>query len=81
MRVEDGAFIVLAGSTCAPTKEGWVPEARKNALIQDNTLMEDVICNSPSTAGWIVLGGSNNGWRMWKDGYGQPIDAHRKSDS
>lgn len=27
--VENGVFTVLQGSICAPTKEGWIPEARK----------------------------------------------------
>lgn len=81
MKIEDGVFIVLKGSTCAPTKEGWLPEKRRNAPIKDNILMADVNCNSPSTAGWIVLGGANNGWFVWSDSLGQPIDVYRKSYS
>lgn len=79
MKVENGVFIVLKGSTCAPTKEGWVPEDRRNAPIKDNILLADVSCNSPSTAGWIVLGGPNNGWFVWIDSKGQPIDVYRRS--
>lgn len=78
MRVEDGAFIVEKGSICAPVKEGWRPEARKAAIIEDNILQEDIVCNSPSTAGWIILGKANNGWLLWKDAEGQEIDAYRK---
>ena len=78
MRVEDGMFIVEKGSKCAPTKDGWIPEVRKNAIIHDNILLEDVECNSPSTAGWVVMGGSNNGWNIWKDEEGQPIDIYRQ---
>lgn len=78
MRVEDGTFIVEKGSICAPVKDGWVPEARKNAIIKDNILQEDIECNSPSTAGWIALGTSNNGWVLWKDDDGRPVDIYRK---
>ena len=77
MRVEDGLFIVEKGSICAPTKAKWIPEARKSAIIKDNILQEDVVCNSPSTAGWVVIGNANNGWAMWRDDEGQPIDIYR----
>ena len=78
MRVEDGTFVVLKGCTCCPTKDGWVPEARKNAPIENNILLDNISTNSPSTAGWIVLGHSNNGWTTWKDKNGKPIDVYRK---
>ena len=44
----------------------------------DGILQEDVVCNSPSTAGWIAMGQSNNGWAIWKDEDEQPIDIYRK---
>ncbi len=78
MKVEDGTFIVLKGSICAPTDKEWVPEARKSAPITNNILLADVIVNSPSTAGWVVLGKANNGWAVWKDANGNPIDNYRK---
>ena len=62
-----------------PTKDGWVPAARKNAPIKDGVLQDDVSTNSPSTAGWIVLGHANNGWVMWKDKGGNFIDVYRKN--
>lgn len=77
MKVEDGMFIVLKGSICAPTKSEWMPDARKNALIENDTLLEDVSCNSPSTAGWVVLGNANNGWTVWKNESGDSIDIYR----
>lgn len=77
MKVEDGIFTVLKGSTCAPTSSGWVPESRKSAPIIDSVLQDDVMCNSPSAAGWIVLGESNNGWFVWKDREGNAIDSYR----
>ncbi len=78
--VEDGIFKVLKGSVCAPTKPGFVPEIRKNAWIENNILMEDIVCSSPSTAGWIVIGRHNNGWVEWKDENGQKIDVFRNKE-
>ena len=80
MRVEGGAFIVEKGSICAPAKDGWMPEVRKSAVIKDNVLQEEVVCNSPSTAGWVAMGAANNGWTIWKDEEDQPIDIYRISD-
>ena len=77
MKVEGGMFIVLKGSTCAPTKAEWMPDARKTALIENGILLEDVSCNSPSTAGWVVLGNANNGWNVWKNESGDSIDIYR----
>jgi hypothetical protein len=77
MKVEDGMFTVLKGSICAPTKSEWMPDARKSALIENDTLLEDVSCNSPSTAGWVVLGNANNGWTVWKNESGDSIDIYR----
>ncbi len=79
MRVEDGAFIVEKGSTCAPTNRQWQPEARRNAIIRDNILQEDIACNSPSTAGWVVMGNATNGWAIWKDEKDQAIDMYRQN--
>ena len=78
MRVENGRFIVGKDSVCAPSQEEWNPEARRNAPISNNVLMEDVIAKSPTTAAWIVLGKRNNGWLMWKDKDGNLIDIYRK---
>lgn len=77
MKVEDGMFTVLKGSICAPTKSEWMPDTRKSALIENDTLLEDVSCNSPSTAGWVVLGNANNGWTVWKNESGDSIDIYR----
>ena len=77
MRVVNGRFIVEKGSICAPAKTDKVPEARKTAYIANNILQEDTECNSPSAAGWIVLGISNNGWINWKNEDEQPISIYR----
>ena len=78
MRVEEGVFTVLKGCACAPTKAEHVPEVRQNAPIENNTLLWDVSVDSPSAAGWIVLGYQNNGWMVWKNKDGHPIDIYRK---
>lgn len=79
MVVEDGSFIVKAGSKCLPVAEGvWTPEPRAAAPIVDGVLQADVICRAPSTAGWIALGCPNNGWLSWKDAEGKTLDEYRK---
>lgn len=79
MRVESGTFVVLKGCVCAPAKPGWIPEIRKTAPIINNILQDDIIANSPSAAGWIVLGHSNNGWTVWKDKNGLTMDSYREN--
>jgi len=82
MKVENGTFTLLKGSTCAPTgKSKWIPDSRKNALIIDNILMEDIECNSPSTAAIIAMGRSANGWTMWKNKDGNYIDIYRTAST
>ncbi len=60
MKVENGKFIVLKGSTCLECNKDWIPEARRIAKIENGILIEDIECKSPSTAGWIVLENANN---------------------
>lgn len=33
---------------------------------------------NPSSAGWIVIGKHNNGWKEWKDLQGNLIEKYRK---
>ncbi|MFA1014321.1 DUF4357 domain-containing protein [Dubosiella newyorkensis] len=77
MEVKDGNFIVLKGSTCAPSDQDRLPECRKNAQIKNNILQQNVICHSPSTAGSVVIGKAINGWKEWKDQSRQPLDIYR----
>lgn len=77
MEVKDGNFIVLKGSTCAPSDQDRLPECRKNAQIKNNILQQNVICHSPSTAGSVVIGKAINGWKEWKDQSKQPLDIYR----
>lgn len=79
MVVEGGDFTVKAGAVCMPSKEGvWLPEPRRTARIVDGVLQEDVACRAPSTAGWVVLGRANNGWKTWRAEDGSLIDKYRK---
>ncbi len=80
MKVEDGLFIVLEGSTCAPSaayQPQYILEILKNIPIKENKLPADVECNSPSMAANIVTGTSNNGWVVWKTKSGDPIGIYR----
>ncbi len=77
MKVTAGKFIVLKGSRCAPVDSSDVPKVRQDAIIENDVLVEDVECNSPSMAGWIPLGKANNGWFVWKNSDGKPIDTYR----
>ena len=79
MKVDKGKFIVLKGSICLPCDKDWMPESRRTAVIENGILMKDVECNSPSTAGWVVLGKANNGWLTWKTKGGKFINGFRNS--
>ncbi len=81
MKVDNGILTLLKGSTCAPTRGRKVPEARKDASIVNNILVEDIVCNSPSTAGSIAVGRPCNGWTAWKDEEGNFIDIYRTTSS
>lgn len=79
MEVHGGQFIVKAGARCLPvTEEDRAPESRKTAEIIDGVLRVDVVCDAPSTAAWVVLGSSSNGWKVWKDQRGRSINTYRK---
>lgn len=75
--VEDGVFTVLKGSFCGNTGKGYIPIIRKNAKIINNILQEDIVCKSPSSAGWVIIGKSNDGWKEWKDKQGNLIEKYR----
>lgn len=79
-KVKDGVFTVLKGSLCGNTDKGYIPSIRRNAKIKDNILQEDIVCINPSSAGWIVIGKSNNGWVEWKDLQGNSIEKYRDKE-
>lgn len=78
--VKDGVFTVRKGSLCGNTGKGYIPSIRRNAKIKDNILQEDIVCINPSSAGWIVIGKSNNGWVEWKDLQGNSIEKYRDKE-
>lgn len=78
--VKEGVFTLLKGSLCGNTGSGYIPSIRMNAKIVENILQEDIICNNPSSAGWVVIGKSNNGWAEWKDVQGNSIQKYRNKD-
>lgn len=80
MKVQQGKFIVLKGSEVLGYRgKGKIPKDLQNAKIKDGILQEDVVCNSPSIAGQLVIGMENNGWVSWKDSKGNYIDEYRKN--
>lgn len=79
MRVHSGVFTVLKGSTCCPLTGTRPPAIRQAAPIEDSRLTDDLDCDSPSTAAWVVLGQSANGWLVWKTESGRPIHLFRQS--
>ena len=82
MEVSNGQFILKAGSDIAPNVGiGLVQgleELRDSISIEDGVLKEDVVLNSPSACGELILGSACNGWLYWKNTEGKPIDIYRK---
>lgn len=78
--VKDGVFTLLKGSYCGNECKGYIPSIRRNAKIKNNILQEDIICSNPSSAGWVVIGKSNNGWKEWKDIKGNSIEIYRNTE-
>ena len=81
MRVQDGKYIVLAGSEiCMMETVGvsvGVKAIRNSDYVKDGILQRDVVFDSPSSAASFVIGGSSNGWSDWKTQDGIPIAAYR----
>jgi len=81
--VKDSKFTIKKGSTINPVKnitcKGWINK-RQNCIIQNNILLEDFECSSPSMAASIVFGNNMNGWDTWKTINGEPISIFRKSE-
>lgn len=77
MRVENNKFIVEKGSICAPVNGTWAPKARKVAVIKNDILQEDITCDSPSIAGYVIIGHAVNGWDVWKNEDGEKLEIYR----
>ena len=82
--VENDKFLLKAGSMIAPYKEYKTPAwivTRRTMKIENNILLNDVECSSPSMAAALVVGQAANGWISWKNNKGQAIDVYRRKDS
>lgn len=77
--VKNKQFIIQKGSICSQKCDNKAPKIRKNANIKNNILQEDIVCPTPSAAGWVVIGKSNDGWREWKDKNGNSLDFYRSN--
>lgn len=81
MEVLDGKLTLLKGSIISVSShiqaKGYAL-AREEAPKNNNTLLEDISCNSVSMAAAIVCGSNQNGWEKWKDSKGNKIDVYRK---
>lgn len=79
LHIHHGIITLKEGSICAPVKEHKYEKMRTGIDIKDNILQQDFVCSSVSIAGEIALGSSANGWTVWKNENGQPIDVYRKN--
>lgn len=75
--VKNGKLILQKGRLCAPSNQDNSPAICRKAKLMNNVLQVNLICPSPSSAGWVVLGKSNNGWSEWKNATGKPISYYR----
>ncbi|NLQ12748.1 DUF4357 domain-containing protein [Olsenella sp. KGMB02461] len=67
LEVKDGVFRVLKGSDCCAKGHGRkTPAILNDVLIENDVLQQDVVVSSLSAAAEVVLGGSVNGWEVWK---------------
>ena len=84
MRKENGKFILLSGSQMSHTlplkiTKGWI-RVLEDAKIENNILMTDIECSSPSMASSLILHHSSNGWEYWKNKEGELIKVYRQQD-
>lgn len=84
MKVENGKFILKAGSIIAPYKAyktpTWISTRKEMQLDNNGLLIEDIECSSPSMAAALVVGQAANGWTSWKNTNNQLIDIYRQND-
>lgn len=84
MRKENGKFILLSGSQMSHTlplkiTKGWI-RVLEDAKIENNVLMTDIECSSPSMASSLILHHPSNGWDYWKNKEGELIKVYRQQD-
>lgn len=73
-------LLLLAGSDIfdrnSITVDKW-SKAKKNAQVENNKLLKDIKCDSPSMAASLVTGTHSDGWTWWKTEEGKEIDIYR----
>lgn len=53
------------------------PQKPENAVVKDHILQEDVICDSPSIAGYMIIGHAVNEWTVWKNKDNKTLEIYR----
>lgn len=85
MTVKNGVFTVLKGSVCCPVIQnpedtalfGTIARRAEVSIISD-VLQDNVDFNSPSMAAQFLTFSAENGWMVWKNSSGKPIDIYRQ---
>lgn len=83
MEVRDGYFILLTGSRInhkqGPSLRKKLSQIRNSPqYVENDVVLKDIYCTSPSSAANIVTGRSTNGWTFWYTDNGISIDLLRK---
>jgi len=81
MIVRKGKYVLPAGTPVCSQTASYTPDRAKairdEYVGRDGKLIEDIIMDTPSAAGAVVVGGSCNGWDKWHDAEGTPIGKFR----
>lgn len=86
MEFNGNKFIVKKGSVCCPIRgKGWtntkiIDEKRASCKIENDVLQEDVAFASPSMAAAMITWKPENGWNIWRNDKGKPIDIYRQQN-
>lgn len=85
--VSGGKLILQKGAICCPiiqnpndTALAGTTVRRSSVLIKNNVLQEHIEFSSVSTAAQFVTYSTENGWVVWKNAEGQPIDIYRQKE-
>lgn len=81
MEAAQGILTVRAGARVGAltniTVESW-KQKRLSLRLEGGATAEPFVASSPSMAATIVIGHNSNGWSVWKNGSGAPIDIYRR---
>lgn len=89
--MEDHSLVVLKGSKINPRGLGSLTKsfaATRERLMSEHTYVDngerivrdDIPFSAPSTAAQFCIGGSSNGWIVWKDLDGNQLDKYRNRE-